>query len=386
MAHSNGIITAPVGIHNDIPQTLGIGSTDLGTQCTSPNINPFAMYKPVRLATMLGKLEGGYFMIEDTRTSVPYSTDWWRSINGQCGFQMEQVNNVGNPNLPDPVWTYLRPNGNPYPYRAIDFDGYNHNAPKELFTVGYPAKIVLNKGFRMTVNIPQSRDRALCLPDIFNDKTSEGDYIRFVVNLRSPSNPNATYVEREFKITQENNVIQWTDDEVRLGGTVGGKLWMHVYMKDKIGRYRSLRNTENTQTIFEMQYISGDPFILQIRCQAVLRYLVSRPYYLKVMNLTPIINAQNYAGGTLPATKVCMYRYYTDSTDYVRELELWKKDFPETTVSAGDYYTMPGIPFEFEVETYGWDSYVGEKVIFIWWKYDIQEVARLVVTINRMNS
>ena len=238
----------------------------------------------------------------------------------------------------------------------------------------------------MTVNIPQSRDRALCLPDIFNDKTSEGDYIRFVVNLRSPSNPNATYVEREFKVTSENNVIQWTDDEVRLGGTVGGKLWCHVYIKDKIGRYRSLRNTESTQTIFEMQYISGDPFTLQIRCQAVLRYLVSRPYYLKVMNLTPIINALNYAGGTLPATKVCMYRYYSDSTDYVRELELWSKDFSATTVQAGDYYTMPGIPFEFEVETYGWDSQAGEKCIFIWWQYQTQELARLVVTINRMNS
>ena len=386
MAHSNGIITAPIGIHNDIPQTLGIGSTDLGTQCISPNINPFAKYKPVRLATILGKLEAGSFMIEDTRASVPYSTDWWRSINGQCGFQMEQVNNVGNPNLPDPVWTYLRPNGSPYPYRAIDFDGYNHNAPKGLFTVGCPAKEALNKGFRMTVNIPQSRDRALCLPDIFNDKTSEGDYIRFVVNLRSQSNPNATYVEREFKVTSENNVIQWTDNEVRLGGTVGGKLWCHVYIKDKIGRYRSLRNTESTQTIFEIQYISGDPFTLQIRCQAVLRYLVSRPYYLKVMNLTPIINALNYAGGTLPATKVCMYRYYSDNTDYVRELELWSKDFPATTVKAGDYYTMPGIPFEFEVETYGWDSQAGEKCIFIWWQYQTQELARLVVTINRMNS
>lgn len=386
MAHSNGIITAPVGIHNDIPQTLGIGSTDLGTQCISPNINPFSKYKPVRLATILGKLEAGYFMIEDTRTSVPYSTDWWRSVNGQCGFQMEQVDNVGNPNVPDPVWTYLRPNGSPYPYRAIDFDGYNHNAPKDLFTVGFPAKIAINKGFRMTVNIPQSRDKALCLPDIFNKTATASDAIKFVVNLRSPSNPNATYVERELDVTTENNVIQWTDEEVRLGGTVGGKLWCHVYMKNHLGRWVSLRNTENTKTVFEAQYISNDPYTLQLRNQAVLRYLVSDPYHLKVMNLTAVINASNYAGGTLPATTLCMYRYYTDSTDYVRELELWKIDFPQTTVQAGDYYTMPGIPFEFNVETYGWDSFVGEKCIFIWWQYQTQELARLVVTINRMNS
>ncbi|QOR58262.1 hypothetical protein [uncultured phage cr106_1] len=386
MAHSNGRITAPIGIHNDIPQTLGTSSTDLGTLCTSPNINPFSKYKPVRLNTMLGSLESGYFQLDNNRLSFPYSTDWWRSTNGQAGFEMAQVDNVGNPNVKDPVWTYLRPNGSPYPYRAIDFNGYNHNAPKELFTVGFPAKVGLNKGFRMTVNIPQSRDGALCLRDILDPATADGDFIKFVVNLRSPSNPNATYAERELPVTTENNVIQWTDDEVRLGGTVGGKLWCHVYAKNQLGRWVSLRNTENTQTVFEAQYVSSDPYLLQIRCQAVLRYLVSKPYQLKVMNLTPNINAINYAGGTLPATQLMMYRYYNDSTDYTHELELWKKDFDSVTVAAGDHYTMPGIPFEFEVDTYGWDSYVGEKIIFIWYQYQIQELARLVVTINRMNS
>ena len=157
-------------------------------------------------------------------------------------------------------------------------------------------------------------------------------------------------------------------------------------MKNKLGRWVSLRNTSSTQTVFEAQYTSVEPYTLQIRVQVVLRYLISKPYHLKVRNLTPIINAVNYAGGTLPATTLMMYRYYADNTDYVRELELWRKDFPATTVQAGDHYTMPGIPFEFDVETYGWDSFPGEKCIFIWWQYQTQELARLVVTINRMSS
>lgn len=382
MSNSGGIIRAPISI-DDANVVLGAGTTDLQSLCTHARINVMSKYKPVRLDSPLGSLTPGSFMIEDTRTSVPYSTDWWRSKNGQCGFQMEQVDNVGNPNVPDPVWTYLRPTNN---FRLIDFEGYNHNAPSNLFTVGFPSKIALNKGFRMTVNIPQSRDGGLCLPDIFNSKTSDGDYIRFVVNLRSPSNGNGTYVERELKVTTENHTIQWTDEEVKLGGVVGGKLWCHVYMKNKLGRWVSLRNTASTKTVFEAQYVSDDPYTLQLRNQAVLRYLVSDPYHLKVMNLTAIINASLYTGGTLPATTLCMYRYYSNSTDYVRELELWKVSFNQTTVQAGDYYTMPGIPFEFKVETYGWDSFVGEKCIFIWWQYQTQELARLVVTINRMNS
>ena len=81
-----------------------------------------------------------------------------------------------------------------------------------------------------------------------------------------------------------------------------------------------------------------------------------------------------------------MYKYVNDNTDYVDETELWSKNFDAVTVQAGDYYYMPGIPDQFEVWTGGYDSQAGEKVIFIWYKYQTQELARLVLTVNRMND
>lgn len=46
MAYNNGKITAPVSIR-DVQQALGVSSTDLKTLCISPNINPWARYKPI---------------------------------------------------------------------------------------------------------------------------------------------------------------------------------------------------------------------------------------------------------------------------------------------------------------------------------------------------
>lgn len=47
MSISNGLIVAPVGVHDDIPQTLGISSTDVGTQCVSDNVNMWTDRHPV---------------------------------------------------------------------------------------------------------------------------------------------------------------------------------------------------------------------------------------------------------------------------------------------------------------------------------------------------
>lgn len=54
MGHSNGKITAPVGIDADIAPVLGVGSYDLGYLCSNAHgkINPWARYKPVRYESL----------------------------------------------------------------------------------------------------------------------------------------------------------------------------------------------------------------------------------------------------------------------------------------------------------------------------------------------
>lgn len=48
MAHSNGVITAPVGIDADIAPVLGVGSYDLGYLCSNAHgkINKWSYIKP----------------------------------------------------------------------------------------------------------------------------------------------------------------------------------------------------------------------------------------------------------------------------------------------------------------------------------------------------
>lgn len=50
MGHSNGKITAPVGLDSDVYPTLGIGATsngyDLGYACLSEKINMWSYIKP----------------------------------------------------------------------------------------------------------------------------------------------------------------------------------------------------------------------------------------------------------------------------------------------------------------------------------------------------
>lgn len=386
MVATTGITTTAVA------NNLGISSHSVGYLCSNNHgkTNPFAKYKPVRLDSLKGRSDPGSFLVDDTRIPLMYSTDWWRSRNGICGFNIPDSDILWNPNVEEAVWQYLPPQGGANePFRLGDFGGYEPNASSNLFTFSMPAKIYLNKGFSCTLNIPKTNasGNGLTLHDIYDPaKLEQADNIRICVSFRSPSNPNATYHEVQLPLGTESNIIRLTDEDVRLGGSVGGKLWAHVYMRDHKGRIKSLKNTPNTQTVFEAQYVSSEPFQPQLRCQVVLRHLNTKPYYLDVRNLSAIVNASLYAGGDLPATTLMMYRYINDNIDYVHETELWSKNFDAVTVNPGDYHYMPGIPYQFEVWTGGYDSQAGEKVIFIWYKYQTQELARLVLTVNRMND
>ena len=94
MAHSNGVITAPVGIDADIAPVLGVGSYDLGYLCSNAHgkINKWSYIKPKEANTP-----------DFNNANLP-------------GLIYDSVNKTIVYDAPK-TW-----------YRALDFDGYDHNA------------------------------------------------------------------------------------------------------------------------------------------------------------------------------------------------------------------------------------------------------------------
>lgn len=123
MSISNGLIVAPVGVHDDIPQTLGISSTDVGTQCVSNNVNMWTDRHPVVYDSI-----------------APLSEEQFKSVH--YGFENVEIIQPTFYNLKTKSMYYKQPASgiNAWYYRASDFDGYNHNA-KPIFQFSFPANI-----------------------------------------------------------------------------------------------------------------------------------------------------------------------------------------------------------------------------------------------------
>lgn len=127
MANSSGTITAPVSLSADVYPVLGLEKSgefyDLGYACANSHgkINPWARYKPVRLANVFDSCEP--------------STNWWKA-DGNCGFSIKRLTSYkeaasyadGSLN----GWEYLPPQGGTSPFRLTDFTGYSHNAVQGL--------------------------------------------------------------------------------------------------------------------------------------------------------------------------------------------------------------------------------------------------------------
>lgn len=102
MGHSNGIITVPISIE-DVRQTLGDASYDLGTLCLSNNVNRYSFIKPVE---------------EDTPADIQFTNE--RYINS-----LIPVKYIAGDSAPPSYIYYYR---KPYSwYRLDDFIGYIHN-------------------------------------------------------------------------------------------------------------------------------------------------------------------------------------------------------------------------------------------------------------------
>lgn len=142
MANSNSIISSPVRQVADVKTVLGESSNALSTLCKSTKINMWAKYKPVQFT--------------GTRT-----TDWWKGRLLDCGIEPYKLSS--RTSVADIVnhcdgtangWTYYgRPNGT-YPYRLLDFKGYNHNATPPVNSFRLGADTISNKsGDKLTAFI-----------------------------------------------------------------------------------------------------------------------------------------------------------------------------------------------------------------------------------------
>lgn len=118
MPITDGIVVKPVGM-GDISTALGVASLDLGTLCQAGTINMFAKYKSVKLNTfdVTGRTSG---------------STYWKAYNEKCGITIPTYTSESalvSGLLNSPLWSHDYPTGGTqYPFRMLDFDGYNPNA------------------------------------------------------------------------------------------------------------------------------------------------------------------------------------------------------------------------------------------------------------------
>lgn len=104
MGHSNGHITAPVGIE-DLRQTLGTSSADIGKICDEANINPASRRKPIRHPN---KGEVSDAEMKEANYGLRFNTAF-------------------APDLLELGYTYVRTTGNDV-RRYTDFRDYHHDS------------------------------------------------------------------------------------------------------------------------------------------------------------------------------------------------------------------------------------------------------------------
>ena len=143
MAHSNGKITAPVGIDADIAPVLGVGSYDLGYLCSNAHgkINPWARYKPVRYESL----------------APGENEKWWQGWDGNCGIMPKRISSyqdsVNWANGSMNGWEYTPPTGGKFPFRALDFDVPAGTTKEMEITVSVSSQLVQAKNAKLWVSL-----------------------------------------------------------------------------------------------------------------------------------------------------------------------------------------------------------------------------------------
>ena len=196
MAHSNGIITAPVSF-GDVNGTLGTSHTDLHSLCQDGNINRFSKNKSVRYNSP-AVLAAADFVAAGYGLSAPAAF-------------------YANTQNPDATWSYLKPRTNTDWARLSDFNNYAHNCVCPFgFEVsgelGSIVGIVLYTNSGANIITPSGRswqgDRNLSVADILTANGFGDYYLGFCIHDLTDQQSAYVAIVTNKKLSAINNSVE----------------------------------------------------------------------------------------------------------------------------------------------------------------------------------
>lgn len=188
----------------DVRNVLGYPSTDLGTLCSCPNINPWSKKKPVWLSPEALKyvLNGG--RLKDY-------PEWWKGATGNFGFTFPLYNDyksiVNGAN-----WEYSPPTGgSTQPYILGSFAGYNHDAPPFLATTVKKSdnEITVNRTIQSKYGagalISLGSDTTIGFDDLANSNL--GNTYFSLIMFYDGNTTNPTYLSADTNLSNGGSVV-----------------------------------------------------------------------------------------------------------------------------------------------------------------------------------
>lgn len=344
------------------------------------NINMFAKYKPSDIdAVNFTRDNPGAFVVDSWDGQLVTIKDkWWIGKNGTCNINIPIIDNLENNSPNDVPWSYIPvPGGQNAPYRLGDFAGYDAKATSDMITLVVPEYVVIGQSLRVPIYMPEKRETELTLNDIYDVTGGVTLVLRIWVQGKT-----GYYKLVEFQPKHQTMLEISAEDLEFIGMSPKDTVCMHLMAKDVKGRYRNMKATEDTTTLYKVKVFSTKPYDFITPRGEVLQSN-SDIKRLRLYNITFGITAVGFSGGTLEAgSKIAVYRYKSGNVNYKYE-QPWYETGPagELTVAAGEIRYYP-IVDSFDFTTNDIDESV-TKAVVIWWNSSYIELSRLEVTIRK---
>ena len=274
MAHSNGIITAPVSF-GDVNATIGTAHTDLASLCKDNNINKWAKYKSVRYARIgiMGSSDwiAANYGITDipTWTRLSYMSIFLFSTErGSLSSVYWPECDISKGVLSIDYFAWNKPvGGTNSPYRLSDFNGYFHNAEAPIGDIVQTSIYIDATGnLRVRFTKGAESDYTLKLSDLTwpgSSSISVGNmYFGVLMKQTSGSITSRTYVgtqkngDTDIKMSEAGSYGYWVDFPSTIVDAAFSGIWKIYPIISSI----PIEPTTSISTQDGNKYIAVNPF------------------------------------------------------------------------------------------------------------------------------